>query len=138
MSKKQPVMSHDPLAGLDDPVAMAMPGPVNHAGSRGDAGSSGDDATVVVLESTLTIADAAELHEALLGHVRATTPLVLDASDVEIVDTACLQVIAATFRTAAEKGIPVRIDAPSECFVGAVRQIDLGALFGLEDNGQAA
>lgn len=130
-------MSHDPLTGLGDPEVTPVPGTGDHAGSRGDAGSLGDDATVVVLESTLTIADAAELHEALLGHMRVTTPLVLNASDVEMVDTACLQVIAAAFKTAGEKGVSVRIDAPSECFIGAVRQMGLDVLFGLDDNGQA-
>ena len=137
-------MSHDPLVGLTDAEgvspAEAPPMPITeeHAPNRGDGGVSDRDATVVLLESTLTIAEAAELHEDLLGHMRAMNPLVINASDVEMVDTAGLQLIAATFKTASEKGVSVRIEAPSECFAGAVRQIGLGVLLGLDDDNQVA
>ena len=66
------------------------------------------------------------------------TPLVICAADVETVDTAGLQLIAATFKSASEKGVAVRIDAPSECFTEAVRQIGLDALLGLDNKDQAA
>lgn len=136
MSRKQPVMSHDPLAGLAESAT------VNDTVSPREMSDNGrqpeESGAVIVLESTLTVAESAELHEALLGHMQALTPLVIDASEVEMIDTAGLQLLAATIKTASEKGVPVRIDAPSECLVGAARQIGLAGLLGLEDASQSA
>ncbi len=136
MSKKQPVMSHDPLAGLDEPGVVAATDSSQGVSDNGN--QAGEGGTVVVLESALTIAESAELHNVLLGHMRASTSLVINASEVEMVDTAGLQLIAAMFKTASEKGVPVRIDTPSACFDGAARQVGLAALFGLDDTSQGA
>ena len=96
------------------------------------------DSAVVLLESALTIAESAELHEILLGHLRAMAPLTINAAQVEVIDAAGLQLVAATFRAARERGLSVQIDAPSACFVSASRQIGLDGLFGLGDGSRGA
>lgn len=139
MGKKRPVMSHDPMTGLDEtgddirPDVASAPG-VRKTSVASDINKSAHtDSAVVMLESTLTIAESTELHEILLGHVRSMKPLTINAAEVDIIDAAGLQLVAATFRTANEKGLSVQIDAPSACFVSAARQVGLDVLFGLND-----
>ncbi len=122
MSKKKPVMSHDPLAVLDDDAVTD---------AAADVQAAGDGVAVLNLDSSLTVAETAGLQEILLAHVRSMTPLRIDAADVETIDTAGLQLIAALYKTGAAKGLQVTLQAPSERFTDAASRIGLGALFGL-------
>lgn len=134
MNKKKPVMSHDPLAVLDDdavPAAGDGAAAVDPADDAQVAGAASDGTAVLNLDSSLTVAEAAELKEILLAHVRSMTPLCIDASDVETIDTAGLQLIAALYKAAAAKGLQVTLQAPSDRFADAASRIGLGTLFGL-------
>lgn len=159
MSKKKPVMSHDPLEGLADEggrqVGTTAPSPVIAAddaastqaaevaagqdsaeasvSSAEEIGGTRDDgAAVIALDANLTIAETAALQEVLLARLRSTTTCRIDASEVESIDTAGLQLIAAAAKTAAEKGLELTIDKPSERFIDAACQIGLGGLLGVE------
>lgn len=145
MSKKKPVMSHDPLAGLNDDDATASPAdaqtPPQPAG-EGASAASDSDATggdaVIMLDSVLGIAEVSDLHEQLLGHVRALTPIRIHAADIESIDAAGLQLIASAYKTAREKGLEVSLVEPSAAFVSAAQQIGLAALFDLDAGDVAA
>ncbi|MDJ0738225.1 MAG: STAS domain-containing protein [Gammaproteobacteria bacterium] len=115
-------MSHDPLAVLDDDAVTD---------AAADVQAAGDGVAVLNLDSSLTVAETAGLQEILLAHVRSMTPLRIDAADVETIDTAGLQLIAALYKTGAAKGLQVTLQAPSERFTDAASRIGLGALFGL-------
>lgn len=126
MSKKQTVMSHDPLAGLSD-------GPAEQVDSATtDDSSASPELVTLELEDSLTIAEVSALQERLLLHVQAMDPLQIDACEVESVDAAGLQLIASAFKTAREKGLALSLTAVSETFLAAARQIGLDALFDLD------
>ena len=59
----------------------------------------------VKLESRLTIAEAAEARNALLAALADPDGIEIDASDVEVVDVAGLQVLVAARRSADRAGV---------------------------------
>ena len=147
MSKKKPVMSHDPLAAVADVDDAPLAGEAQASSTADDAGSStngdaepttGDGPRTIRLPSALTISEVAELHAQMLKHVLAAEPFAIDASDVDTVDTAGLQLVAAACKTGVAKGIQVSVESPSEAFSGAARQIGLAGMFGIDDANVAA
>ncbi len=125
MSKKQPVMSHDPLADLpasdvQDDVAPA---------------SSQDDRGLVVLPATITIADLGGLHAAFAAKLAQGGPLQLDGGEVETIDGAGVQLLAALFKAGREKGFAIEWSATSEKVIQAARQLGLSAHMQLNDAG---
>ncbi len=69
---------------------------------------SEENATVVSLKGSLDISGCAELHERLEQAIGEGQALLLDATGVERVDTAALQLLVATFRECQNRGL--RID----------------------------
>jgi anti-anti-sigma regulatory factor len=153
MSKKKPVMSHDPLAGLGEAVTQVAgsdvaavtgmteeaiaanaesPTPENENRSPAATGEADAKSATVALDASLTIAETAALQEIILAHFRSMTPLCLDASEVEMIDTAGLQLVATAYKTASEKGLEFRIHDPSQKFVQSANQIGLGELLGIQ------
>lgn len=129
MTKKQPVMSHDPLA------ALAIGGDSDMDTGQADAGSTTNDnerTAVFSLDSSLTISEVSSLQDQLLERLREMVPLRIDASDVDAIDAAGLQLIASLFKNAREKGIDLSLAKPSDAFVASARQIGLAALFDIE------
>jgi anti-anti-sigma regulatory factor len=72
----------------------------------------------VELNARLDIAQAAELHRALLAHLAKGGPVIVDGTRVEEIDTAMLQLLASLWRTSGERGIDCRWKGAS----GALRQ----------------
>jgi anti-anti-sigma regulatory factor len=153
MSKKKPVMSHDPLAGLAEAVTQVAgpevaqetgmteavivsdadpPTPENENPVTAASGEADAKSATVTLDASLTIAETAALQEVMLTHLRSMTPLCLDASEVEMIDTAGLQLVATAYKTASEKGLEFRIKDPSQKFVQSANQIGLGELLGVQ------
>lgn len=95
-------------------------------------------AKVIKLPSTLTIAEAGELHAVLVEHVLAVASFSLDAGDVETVDSAGIQLLAAVWKSAAVKGIEIKLLDPSPALCTAVRQIGLANLLDVQDCETAA
>ena len=128
MKKKQPVMSHDPLADIADNSATeqsaeSVSEPEGQAATKKPGGP-------LLLPSSLTIADVASVHTELLDRMVLAAPFQLDASDVENIDGAGLQLLAAAHKTAAERGIAMHITNPSEVLVRSAVQVGLeSALF---------
>jgi anti-anti-sigma regulatory factor len=78
----------------------------------------------------LTAADA--LHGALQHRVAHGAPLVIDGSDVELVSTACLQLLVAAAARAQAIGAEFRLIAPSAVLAQAVRDLALADSLGVE------
>jgi anti-anti-sigma regulatory factor len=72
----------------------------------------------VELNARLDIAQAADLHRALLSHLAAGGPVVVDGTQVEEIDTAMLQLLASLWRSSAARGIACTWKGAS----GALRQ----------------
>jgi len=145
MSEKQAVMSHDLPAGLGGETGKHSSSQLAEAD---DAAPRGNRATVtsasgaadasIALESGLTIAEAAELKARILHNVRTMTPLRFDATEVESVDTAGLQLLAVAFKAASEKGLEVGITGMSVAFANGASLIGLSSLFGIYNDDQVA
>lgn len=103
MSKKTTVMSHDPLADLDPDAESAQAegavGPL--AFQAGEESASGSDD--LVLPSSLTIREVAEMHPLWTGQLVSDGTVTIDASAVEIIDGAGLQLLAALSKGAEQR-----------------------------------
>jgi anti-anti-sigma regulatory factor len=64
-----------------------------------------DQAEGVRLDARMTIVQAAGLRSVLLACLAGGGPIVIDATRVEEIDTAILQLLASLWRTAAGRGI---------------------------------
>ena len=72
----------------------------------------------VELDARLAIAQAADLHRALLARLAQGGPVIVDGTRVEEIDTAMLQLLASLWRTSGDRGIDCRWKGAS----GALRQ----------------
>jgi anti-anti-sigma factor len=73
-----------------------------------------DNAKILRAEGTLSIQDASGLRECLLEALSSATTLLIDLSEVQSVDLACLQVFCSAHKTysQAQKGIRITGDLP--------------------------
>jgi len=62
----------------------------------------------IELPARLTIAQSVELHRTLVKALAAGTPLCLDGSRVEEVDTAILQLLSSAWADASQRGVVCR------------------------------
>ena len=89
----------------------------------------------LVLDVQLNIADAAELHRALMALLAQGGPVLVDGTRVEQIDTAMLQLLTSLWRTSAERGIACTWFGAS----GALRQtaslVGLSAILNFPDAG---
>ena len=99
---------------------------------RADAGKGHDgEDRVVTCPVSMEIMDAADLRRSLSDVLADGRPVVLDAGEVERVDTASLQVFAAFVRDARARGIRVEWRAPSDAMREAVQLLALDDHLGL-------
>ena len=142
MSKKQPVMSHDPLADLAAPNESApVQDEVADGGDVSSDGAQSSDASTmnVTLPVSMTIADVGELHAGLRDGLSGDEPVQLNGGEVEIIDGAGMQFLAALFKAAGEKQLTIDWSATSDVLVRAAEQIGLTAelkLQGAQQTGQ--
>jgi len=124
-------MSHDPLAGLADLDDEAG---ATHTEAAGLSGATKDDAStgVIKLESNLTIADAATCHKAWLSQMDQAKGISLDASDLEMIDGTGLQLLAALFKEANERDIPIAWASTSGSLINAANGIGLTGVLALD------
>ncbi|MCP5414644.1 MAG: STAS domain-containing protein [Chromatiaceae bacterium] len=133
-------MSHDPLseaakaaADAESPESVAT-----GSGAGEERGATPNADSVIRLPPALTIAEVAEIHALLLKNLMANVPFSIAAEDVESIDTAGLQLVAAVLKSAAAKGVDVTLSAPSAVMCAAVKQVGLSGMAGFEPCGQVA
>jgi len=81
--------------------------------------------TQLVFEPALDVAHARELYRELDGALATHKPLALDASHVERIDAATLQLLAAFCCAARDAGVPLRWCAASQTLCCAAALLDL-------------
>ena len=86
--------------------------------------------TPLVFEPVLEIADARHLYSELNAALADAKALVLDASRVQRVDTAALQLLAAFARATHAAGLPLRWHAASAALCEAVALLGLNEALG--------
>ena len=85
----------------------------------------GPEATHVVLGETMEISMAQSLYRQLSPCLEKSNPLVVDASQVQRIDTAALQTLAYFSRCAHERSIPFRWHAISPALQQAAQALGL-------------
>ena len=83
------------------------------------------ESTPIHCPATLDIAAAAEFHRQLCEAIDGGEPLELQAADLERIDTAGLQLLAACCLDAANRRIPVRWSATSDILYDAAQRLAL-------------
>lgn len=121
MSSKKPLMSHDPLAEIEDGDSASS---ASSDCPQPEAGAAGP----VALPPTLTIAEAGELHAVLQSVLQRATPVTLDGSSVESVDGAGLQLLAGFVKSADEVSLPVSWCGASDRLRQAAAVVGLGGV----------
>lgn len=101
----------------------------NSAEASGGAGA-------MTLGTDCTIREAPELHRRLLALLEGPRPVMLDATDVDRIDAAGVQLLAGFTVECMERGIPFGWRGRSPAFERAVHLLGIGAL--LESPGVAA
>jgi anti-anti-sigma factor len=81
--------------------------------------------TAIVFDGSLDIAGAAQLREQLLQALTSKQPVVLNAANVEKVDTAALQVLTAFFKDADAQNLDVQWKEPTQAVKNAAQLLGL-------------
>ena len=84
------------------------------------------------LNSSLTIAEVTGLKQAMLDLYKSSDLLTLDGSEIEHVDGAGVQLLAAFVKEAAERRIDIRWSGASERLQSAVLQLGLDMVLDLK------
>lgn len=85
----------------------------------------------IKLQNQLNIRYVSELKEVLQAKLDAGSPVVIDASEVEAVDGAAVQLLVAFSQHAAVEGCEIEWLNPSEDFLSAARLTGLNEALGL-------
>ena len=89
------------------------------------AESSTTAQTTLVFEGTLDIAGAGRLREQLMHALSEKQPVVIDAANVERVDTAALQVLTAFFKDAGAQNQEISWKEPAQVLTNAAQLLGL-------------
>lgn len=92
------------------------------------ATSAGNAPRTVVLGTTCTIEDVAQLRNDLITHLAANKPIIIDATRLERIDTAGVQLLAAFAIDCLEQGIVFAWKQRPAVLEEAIRLLGLGAL----------
>ena len=97
----------------------------NSVEDEGQSSMSGE--TKIGLEGVLDISVANELHQQLKTALNEAKPVVLEAAQLERIDTAALQCLTIFFRDAQQDGINVEWRSPADCLLRAAETLGLSA-----------
>jgi anti-anti-sigma regulatory factor len=135
MAKKKPFISHDPLAGIET-SAMQVDPAVSAASATDEPGTNVDvhgDIQRIDLPPSLNITDVSALHGGLMSKLQAGNLFQLDGSQVDMVEGAGIQLLAAFFKEVSEKGGTVCWHAASAKLIDSARQMGLAEFLKMDD-----
>lgn len=101
-------------------TANAQPAEDDAAGAEevpGPNSSAEDNEIAVMLDPSVMIGQANEMHERLCSLLDAQTTVVLQAAEVNVIDTANMQLLFAFARDRRDKELETKIQNPSESFI---------------------
>lgn len=111
------------------PVAAAVPTPVAEPIAVSVAASSAEP--IVGLSSNCTVKDAVALKSELVQLLETSETVAIDASSVERIDTAIMQLLCAFVRDRAERNLGVSWRGTPQALRDAARLLGVGALLAL-------
>ncbi len=136
-TKNNDLIGNDPLAWMEEEVHGVAQERVDKDTDAGpdqdvagqEPSASPDDADVpVVLPAILNIQGAARLHEQLLAVLQGRKQVIIDARNVNSIDTAALQLLVIFRQETLKSSLDMRIDAPSSQLIAAARLLDVADL----------
>ena len=89
------------------------------------------EATVICCDACLDISGARDFYNRLQTAMQARQPVVLDATHIERIDTAALQILCAFFREAEVNGLVVQWQQPSPALQNAARLLNVSTCLAL-------
>jgi ABC-type transporter Mla MlaB component len=89
------------------------------------------EATVICCDACFDIAGARDFYNRLQAALQARQPVVLDATHIERVDTAALQILCAFFRDAEVNGLVVQWHQPSPALQHAAQLLNVSTYLAL-------
>lgn len=92
-----------------------------------------NDNNVVKCPGSLTIAAVSGLHGELKTALETQQEIVLNGADVEVADTAALQLLCALFMDATTQDISIRWEGASKSLHASAKQIGVDEIIGLGD-----
>ncbi len=135
MSKKKPVMSHDPLAELAGEAmgeVVMVPETAPEAEPAETPAAAGGADEVLQLPEALTIAEVAACQEQLLLQLQSEHEIVIDGSAVENVDGAGIQLLVAFVKDGVGAQRPLRWQGCSDRLRNAAAQMGVAHALQLE------
>lgn len=129
MNQNQTVLGSDPLEWLNSKQdkQKSLQQTISAKGEDSMSATKIDSsaATLLKLPAQFTIAEVAGVHEKLLEIMRSSESLQIDAAEVQKVDGAALQLIAALFATAKKAHLNITWGVCSDQFESAVTLLGL-------------
>ncbi|MGI9213615.1 MAG: STAS domain-containing protein [Methylococcaceae bacterium] len=86
---------------------------------------------VIKLPASQTVETVKFLHDEIKHHFGRLGPIHVDASLIETIDTASLQLLAILFISARQRNKSITLHEPSQYFLTACRLLGISRLFGL-------
>lgn len=126
-SDKQPTTARAPSAAdtappEPKPAAIIESSPADAEGTR----------TALALEAQVGIQHVAQLHQQLVAALQTYNSIDIDASAVNSIDTASLQLLVILKQTALQEQKTVAIDFPSDSFIEAANVLGLSELLDVD------
>lgn len=136
MSNKK-VMSHDPLAGMEEGVVGDIPAlPDDHPASiTKHKGATGG---VLVLPESLTIAEVGDFHVELSQRLVSGGSVTIDGEAVETIDGAGLQLLTAFIKDLAGRSATVSWAGASDVLRRSAGQMGVNSALRLDETSNAA
>lgn len=139
MSNNKPVMSHDPLADLEGEAAGEVTQVPEQAPTGSESASASDcEDGVLMLESSITIADVGEYHAELSRCLEAEKAITIDGSNVDAIDGAGLQLLAAFVKELIEKGMGVNWRGASEKLILSAQHMGVSSALQIDQMDKVA
>ena len=139
MSKDKQVMSHDPLAGLDEePAGEVVQVPAEALTAVEPEVAEPVVGGVLKLEESITIADVGEYQAKLAAYLVSGDSVEIDGSQVASVDGAGLQLLAAFVKDLISKSAGVTWLGASDALQRAARQFGVYSALQLDQIQNAA
>ena len=135
MSKKdkKSVLGEDPLVRLKSPVSEKDEAGAKHNGPEVPHNETLKQ-NIIQLAQDFTIIGISEVYNVLTAHLEENHDIVIDASNVQSVDTAGLQLLLAFSLELNKRGCDLELRNPSDEFLEMCHLLDLSESFALDES----
>ena len=117
--------STDEVGAVEKPV-------VNFMDNEQPENNSVDDSSIITLEATLNIQNVSGLQYNLIHALQKNEMIEIDASAVNVIDTASLQLLVILKKEAIKENKKIIFDFPSDKFIEAAKLLGIDEILGVD------